>query len=293
MGRSTDHGVGVRDERRGDEVELDCGGIGGREGDGEGSAIRQSGGAGYDGGPVAGDVRRDEALYAELGGEFARERVELVRVGAGDDDRSIGDKIGGGVVHARDSGAREGGEARARGVVRLVQIGRGHSIAGAAPPLRTVGRAVDDEHVARGEQHHVAHGARLRQVLHRPPRPSRQGRHSSAGLGRRRGRIAAQVRPVLRAPTHQHLRIVEPPAQRQQHGAPGRRVVAGLPGDGGEIGRHRVGLPVVQARVTVGEDPKLIVRHQVHKRVQVVVLRVVRLQSGGPISTCNRHHRQD
>ena len=201
-----------------------------------------------------------------------------MRVAAGHQDASVCEQVGSGVVHARDSCGRHGVESRA-GVVGGVCDGSEDCVAGLAPSLGTLPRTVDDEHVARGQQHHVAHGAPHRHGLHDPR--GRRGRHvhAPACLRRRPGQaVFGGVSAQLSAPAYQHLGCGEAGGmvQGQQHGRSSGRVVARLPGDGGERLDYRVGGVVQQDGIAVGEDEEVATGQQVHERVQIVVLTVVR-----------------
>ena len=152
------------------ELELDDGGVVGGNGDGEVGAVVEGSGATDDFRATGLDIVRDEALDAKLRGEEdAGEGVELVRVGAGQDDAAVGDHVGSGVVDARDVGARQRREARARRVVGQVEVGRRHGIRRHAPALRPGPRAVDDEHILRGQHDHVTHQPVVRHILCKKP----------------------------------------------------------------------------------------------------------------------------
>ena len=167
---NADLGVGVGGVGRGVELEQDGGGVVGGHGDGEFDAVAEGGGASGDFRATGLDVVGDEALDSKLGGEEdAGEGVELVRVGAGQDDAAIGDHVGGGVVDARDVGARQRREARARRVVGQVEVGRHHGVPRHAPALRPSRRAADDEHFLRGQQDHFTHQPVVRHILCKEP----------------------------------------------------------------------------------------------------------------------------
>jgi hypothetical protein len=135
-------------------------------------------------------------------------------------------------------------------------------------------------YLAGGEEEHVAHDAALRHGLHGPGEGGREGREAAAGLGRGLAG-GVEVGAVGGPAADEDLGVGEGGGggEGEQHGAPRGRVVAGLARDGGVVAHHLVGLPVVEARVPVGEDEELVVGQQVHERVQVVLLRVVRLQA--------------
>ena len=250
----------MRHEGRACQVDFDGLGRRGFHCGREGIAVLEPAGRGGEGRAVGTEVGRRERFDAELGREVACESVELVRVGARHEDAAVGQQIGGGVVHARDGRPGERFEAPARRVVGAVEHGRLHGVYCVAPALRTAAGAVDDEHLARRQQDHVAHEAPLRHGLHGPAGVRRQRRHAAACL-RRRLALGVHERAVGGPAADQDLGIVEVSVggQRQQHGAPGGRVVARFPGDGWVVADDLVGLPVVEARVTVGEDPELVV----------------------------------
>ena len=170
------------DERRVHEVELYCGGIGGLDDGGEIFVICQGVGHIGEAGVVGAEIRRGEGFDAELGGEVAGEGVELVGVAPREKDASVLQQVGGGMVDAGDVSAGERLESVAAPVVGLVELGGLHGVGSRAPPLRAIGSAVDDQHVARGEQHHVAHGAPLGEVLHGPAGVVCEGRDSATSI---------------------------------------------------------------------------------------------------------------
>ena len=124
-----------------------------------------------------------ESLNAKLGRELAGEVVELVRVAACDEDAAVGQEVGGGVVHPGNGRGCQHLEP-GFGVVGGVVDGVESRVAGLHPPLRPVPGAVDDQHVARRQDHHFAHVAPDWHRLHAPLRVGGSRYNSAAGIRR-------------------------------------------------------------------------------------------------------------
>lgn len=231
-------------------------------------------------GTSAAQVGRRERLNPQLSGKLASKSVELVSVAARDEDPPILQQIRRRVVQSGDGGGSQGLEALPCFGAGVVHHGREHGVASIAPALAALRRAIDDQHIAGGEEDHVAHSAALRERFHGPVRAVREGVHAAAGVAG--GRHSARVTEGAgrRAATDEYLAGLEAPGggEGEHDGAPRGGIVARLPGDGGVLRHDIVVLPVVEDGVAVGEDEKVVVREEVQERVEIVVLRVVRLR---------------
>lgn len=163
----------VSGERCRDEVHLDrARGLGDGERDSENLTEGQGHGSGDESGAFGiiggGHVGWRPGLHAELGGEGSREGVELMRVAACEQDAAIEEKIGRGMIHARDGGRRHEEEASGEGEAGAINEGIESRVGGVAPALGAILGAVDDEDVAGRKEEHVAHAASQRHGLHGP-----------------------------------------------------------------------------------------------------------------------------
>ena len=204
------HGERVRGEGRGSHVDgdaaIDSAFV--RDSDGEGFAVREVTRGGKAGASTA-EVGGGERFDAELRGEDARERVELVRVGASHQNAAVPQESRNRMIHAGNGGGRERLEATAQRSVRVVHDGVVRGVGSVAPALRPLLCAIDDDHIAVRRDDHVAHGARDWHVLHGPLRVGGQGVYAPACIRRAVLRIGVAVGAGSGSAAHDDLAVRE------------------------------------------------------------------------------------
>jgi hypothetical protein len=226
---------------------------------------------------LRGEVRRGEALDAHLGLEVdAAEVVGRVGVAAGHEHGGVGQHRAGGVVHARDGGRRQRPEPRAPRLARRVQERAQHGLPPEAPAGAALGRAVQNEQVAGGQDQQVAHGAGHGHLVQRPPSVGLQGVDARAVLegGRERVGLAEREGVLGGAAADDDLgtedvAAAEVEGQERRHA--GGRVVPPPAWEDGELADDLAVPGVEQDGAVVGEDEQSPVGKEVDERVQVVL----------------------
>jgi hypothetical protein len=284
------HGVAVRRERRRvhGHLEVGIGDVQVQHGNGEleaelGPVRHPAGGDGRHvdlrpvGGALRGEVGRREALDAHLGGEVdAGEVVGGVGVAAGHEHGGVGQQRAGGVVHARDGGRGQRAEPRAPRLPRRVQERAQHRLPAEAPAGAALGRAVQHEQVAGGQDQQVAHGACHGHLVGRPPGAGLQRVDARAvpesvvenvGLAELEGVLGgAAADDDLGA---EHVAAAE--VEGEERGHAGGGVVPAPAGEGREVADDLAGPVVEHDGAVVGEDEQSAVGEEVDERVQIVL----------------------
>ena len=171
------------------------------------------------------------------------------------------------MIHTRD-GRRRQQLKPIRRIISRVQARLERGLAGISPPLRPNLRAVDNQNLSVGEQHHVAHGPRYWHVLHRPGRRGVRHHHPATALLCRLALVHASAGTAA----DQYLGNLEPILVRKREERHGSRcwVVPRLARHCWIVSKDNARVVVEEARVARGEDPEVAVWEDGDVRVQVV-----------------------
>ncbi len=132
-----------------EQIEIDKFGISIVDGGGESGTICQfSGSIGNDRSCTSANVVGSVSLNPQLRGQISSQGVELVGIATSDENTSVRQDIGSGVIDARNVGSCQGLESSAWSTIRVVHHGCQHWVLCIPPSLCTVSSSVDDEDIA-------------------------------------------------------------------------------------------------------------------------------------------------